>query len=127
MSGKKELSAGGRATYTDMREAVETIQATLVRNILALVQSYGTAKREYGGALTIDLTDVCRDGVSVVLNCCQRFYINKVVCCGELLYFIEVPSGKAIYHDEVRDLFALVEVYGKLLIYAKNRERKERK
>ena len=55
------------------------------------------------------------------------FYINKVVCCGELLYFIEEPSCKAIYHDEVRDLFALVEVYGKLLIYAKNRERKERK
>ena len=127
MSGKKELSVGGRATYTDMREAVETIQATLIRNILAVVQSYGTAKREYGGALTIDLADVCRDGVSVVLDCCQRFYINKVVCCGELLYFIEEPSGKAIYHDEVRDLFALVEVYGKLLIYAKKREREGRK
>ena len=55
MNGKKELSVGGRATYTDMREAVETIQATLIRNIIALVQSYGAVKREYGGALTIDL------------------------------------------------------------------------
>lgn len=125
MNGKKELSVGGRATYTDMREAVETIQATLIRNIIAVVQSYGAVKREYGGALTIDLAGVCRDGVSVVLNCGQRFCVNKVACCGKLLYFIEESSGKAIYYDEVCDLFALVEVYGKMLTYAKERERKE--
>ena len=125
MNGKKELSGGGRATYTDMREVVETIQATLIRNILASVQSYGVAKREYGGALAIDLAGVCHDGVSAVLSCCQRFCINKVVCCGELLYFIEEQSGKAIYHEEVRDLFALVEVYGKLLMYAKGREERK--
>lgn len=127
MNGKKDLSVGGRATYTDMREAVETIQATLIRNIIALVQSYGAVKREYGGALTIDLAGVCRDGVSVILNCGQRFCVNKVVCCGNLLYFIEESSGKAIYYDEVCDLFALVEVYGKMLIYAKEMDREEQK